>query len=80
MTKPIKLNTRFYRLFPSTGYLGYGYEEYEAEYGRSALLVIDVQQRLLPAIAEAGRITWNCRRLLDGAKVLGVTSAITERR
>jgi nicotinamidase-related amidase len=42
MTNPINLKTRFYRLFPSTGYLGYGYEDYEAEYGRSAFLVIDV--------------------------------------
>jgi ureidoacrylate peracid hydrolase len=42
MGSAISLNTRFYRLFPSTGYLGYGYEPYEAEYGRSAFLVIDV--------------------------------------
>ena len=38
----IRLNTRFYRLFPSTDYLGYGYEAYEAEHGRSAFVVIDV--------------------------------------
>jgi nicotinamidase-related amidase len=38
----ISLNTRFYRLFPSTGYLGYGFEEYTAEHDRSAFLVIDV--------------------------------------
>src|SRR5512138_182061 len=42
MAQSIKVNTRFYRLFPSTRYLGYGYEEYEAEHGRSAFLVIDV--------------------------------------
>ena len=42
MTNSIKCKTRFYRLFPSTGYLGYGFEEYEAEYDRSAFLVIDV--------------------------------------
>jgi nicotinamidase-related amidase len=42
MSKAIKCKTRFYRLFPSTGYLGYGYEDYEADYGRSAFLVIDV--------------------------------------
>jgi ureidoacrylate peracid hydrolase len=42
MTHAIKLNTRFYRLYPSTGYLGYGFEEYEAEFSRSAFLVIDV--------------------------------------
>ncbi len=42
MTKQIHLNTRFYRLFPSTGYLGFGFEEYDADYERSAFLVIDV--------------------------------------
>jgi nicotinamidase-related amidase len=42
MTPSIKCKTRFYRLFPSTGYLGYGFEDYEAEHSRSAFLVIDV--------------------------------------
>ena len=42
MTQSIHCKTRFYRLYPSTGYLGYDYEEYEAEFGRSAFLVIDV--------------------------------------
>jgi ureidoacrylate peracid hydrolase len=42
MTDSICLNTRFYRLFPSTGYLGYGFEEYQAEHSRSAFVVIDV--------------------------------------
>ncbi len=42
MANTIKCKTRFYRLFPSTSYLGYGFEDYEAEHGRSAFLVIDV--------------------------------------
>src|SRR5512146_708430 len=42
MSDHLTLNTRYYRLFPSTGYLGYGYEPYEADYQRSAFLVIDV--------------------------------------
>ena len=42
MIPSIKCKTRFYRLFPSTGYLGYGFEDYEAEYARSAFIVIDV--------------------------------------
>ena len=42
MAHAIKCKTRFYRLFPSTGYLGYGFEDYEADYSRSAFLVIDV--------------------------------------
>jgi nicotinamidase-related amidase len=44
----------------------------------TALLVIDVQERLLPAIPAATRIIWNCRRLLDGARLLGIRTAITE--
>lgn len=42
MKDHLTLTTRYYRLFPSTGYLGYGYEDYKADYGRSAFLVIDV--------------------------------------
>ncbi len=44
----------------------------------TALLVIDVQERLLAVQAVAARITWNIRRLLDGAKILGVRIACTE--
>jgi nicotinamidase-related amidase len=42
MNKAVKFKTRFYRLFPADGYLGYGYEDYEAEFGRTAFLVVDV--------------------------------------
>lgn len=42
MSPSIHLHTRYYRLFPSTGYLGYGFEDYDADHGRSAFLVIDV--------------------------------------
>lgn len=44
----------------------------------SALLVIDLQQRLLTAQPNAARIVWNTRRLIDGAKALGVRTAVTE--
>lgn len=44
----------------------------------TGLLVIDMQQKLLPLIAGHERITWNCRRLIDGAKLLGVAVAGTE--
>lgn len=44
----------------------------------SLLLVIDVQERLLPSIPAADRLVWNIRRLLDGAKILGVPAAATE--
>jgi nicotinamidase-related amidase len=46
--------------------------------GDTALLVIDVQEKLVPAIADGKRVVWNVRRLLDGAKILGVTVVGTE--
>lgn len=44
----------------------------------TALLVIDVQDRLLPAISGRDHIVWNIRRLIDGAQVLGLDVAATE--
>lgn len=46
--------------------------------GQTALLVIDVQDRILTPIPDAQRIVWNCRRLVDGAGLLGVRAAWTE--
>jgi nicotinamidase-related amidase len=40
--------------------------------GDTALLVIDVQEKLVPTIAQSDRIVWNVRRLLDGVKILGL--------
>ena len=42
MSRTIKLNTRYYRMFPPEHYAGYAYEPFEADFGRSALLVVDV--------------------------------------
>jgi nicotinamidase-related amidase len=44
----------------------------------TALLVVDVQEKLLPLIPGSGRMVWNIRRLIDGAKILGVPVAATE--
>src|SRR5215211_4633933 len=44
----------------------------------AALLVVDMQAKLLPLIDGQQRIVWNCRRLIDGAKILGVPIAATE--
>ena len=44
----------------------------------TALLLIDAQERLLNVVHEAPRIIWNCRRLLDGANILSVRTAVTE--
>ena len=44
----------------------------------TALLVIDVQERILAVQPDGVRISWNIRRLLDGAKILGVRTACTE--
>jgi nicotinamidase-related amidase len=44
----------------------------------TALLVIDVQEKLIPLVANHQRIVWNIRRLLDAARILGVPRAATE--
>ena len=46
--------------------------------GDTALLVIDVQEKLVPVIAGGPRVVWNVRRLIDAAKVLGLPVAATE--
>ena len=40
--------------------------------GDTALLVIDVQEKMMPHIRDRGRVVWNVRRLIDGAKILGL--------
>jgi nicotinamidase-related amidase len=42
------------------------------------LLVVDVQEKLVPSIGGAARMTWNIRRLIDGARLLGVPVVATE--
>jgi nicotinamidase-related amidase len=44
----------------------------------TAMLVVDMQEKLLPLIAQQQRVTWNVRRLLDGAKLLGLPILATE--
>jgi nicotinamidase-related amidase len=44
----------------------------------TALLVVDVQEKLIPAIADRDRVVWNIRRLIDGARILGLPVAATE--
>jgi nicotinamidase-related amidase len=44
----------------------------------TALLVIDVQERLVPAIQDHPRVIWNIRRLVDGAGILGIPVIATE--
>lgn len=44
----------------------------------SALLVIDVQERLVPSIHEHPRIIWNIGRLIDAARILSVPVEGTE--
>ncbi len=45
---------------------------------RSALMVIDVQEKLAPAIENIDRLAWNISRLVRAAGVLGVPVAVTE--
>jgi len=46
--------------------------------GDTGLLIVDVQEKLLPAIAQHERLLWNILRLVDGAKILNVPIAATE--
>jgi nicotinamidase-related amidase len=38
--------------------------------GDTALVVIDAQVKLIPAVVGSARVVWNVRRLIDGARVL----------
>jgi nicotinamidase-related amidase len=44
----------------------------------SLLLVIDIQERLMPVIAKGDAVIFNARRLLESARVLGVPVIISE--
>ena len=44
----------------------------------TALIVIDVQQKLAPAIADSARAIWNIGRLIEAAKLLDVPIFATE--
>lgn len=43
-----------------------------------ALLVVDVQDKLVRLVPDFARLVWNVRRLIDGAKLLGVPVLATE--
>lgn len=44
----------------------------------TALLVVDVQEKLLPAIGDGPRVAWNARRLIDAARILGLPILVSE--
>jgi nicotinamidase-related amidase len=44
----------------------------------TALLVVDVQAKLVPLVLNPARLIWNIRRLIDGAEALGVAMGATE--
>lgn len=46
--------------------------------GDTALLVVDIQEKLVPAIGDHERVVFNTRRLIDGANVLGIPVIATE--
>ncbi|MGL4942729.1 MAG: hydrolase [Thermoguttaceae bacterium] len=45
---------------------------------RTVFLVVDLQERLVPVMAEPQRVVHNARRLVDAAKVFGVRTVVTE--
>ncbi len=44
----------------------------------SALIVIDVQEKLVPLVGNHQHLIWNIERLVEGANILGVGVAATE--
>lgn len=44
----------------------------------SRLLVVDMQEKLLPLIPVAEKLTFNCRRLIEGAGIMQVPVSATE--
>lgn len=46
--------------------------------GDTALLVVDVQEKLVPTIPDHERVIWNIGRLIDAARFLGVRVVATE--
>ena len=44
----------------------------------SGLLVVDVQKKLISLVDGHARIVWNIRRLIDGAKLLGLPVLASE--
>ncbi len=44
----------------------------------TALLIVDVQEKLLNVIPDTDRLVWNLKRLLDGARILGMPCLATE--
>lgn len=44
---------------------------------KSCLLVVDVQERVLRALCDPARVAENCRRLVAGARILGVPILVT---
>jgi nicotinamidase-related amidase len=48
------------------------------EAARSLLLIVDMQERLLPAMADAEAVVEGCRKLMAGAARLGVPVLVSE--
>ncbi len=46
--------------------------------GETALLVVDMQERLIGEIADHRRVVFNVRRLIEGAEILGLPVVATE--
>ena len=44
----------------------------------TALMIIDIQEKLLPHIREHQRLIWNSKRLIEGATALGVEIMVSE--
>jgi nicotinamidase-related amidase len=63
---------------PSLGQLAWRRSPERLTRRNSGLLVVDVQERLVPAITDHEQLVWNTRRLLDGARLFAIPCQGTE--
>ncbi len=53
-------------------------DKFAIDRGSAALVVVDVQERLAAVMERRRQVLDNCRRLIEGARVLGVPTLVTE--
>lgn len=46
----------------------------------TALIVMDIQEKLIKAIPNRNELTWNTKKLIDGFKILNMGVYITEQK
>ena len=53
-------------------------EKYILEKHNTVLVIVDIQERLVPAMSEKQKVTDNCLHLIEAAKLLNIPVVVTE--